>query len=136
MALTTGNLLFDAQINNEKRSNRIFKDLSLNFNQNPVTKDITKVTDVEAIKRSVRNLISINHYEKPFHPEIGSNIRQSLFEPLNTLTAGVLTHNITNVLETHEPRILLHRVDCTPDIDRNAYTVSYTHLTLPTNREV
>ena len=63
MALTTGNLLFDAQINNEKRSNRIFKDLSLNFNQNPVTKDITKVTDVEAIKRSVRNLISINHYE-------------------------------------------------------------------------
>ena len=52
-----------------------------------------------------------------------SNIRQSLFEPLNTLTAGVLTHNITNVLETHEPRILLHRVDCTPDIDRNAYNV-------------
>ena len=70
MALTSGNLLFDAQINNERRSNRIFKDLSLNFNQNPVTKDITKVTDVEAIKRSVRNLISINHYEKPFHPEI------------------------------------------------------------------
>ena len=123
MALNTGNLLFDAQINNEKRSNRIFKDLSLNFNQNPVTKDITKVTDVEAIKRSVRNLISINHYEKPFHPEIGSNIRQSLFEPLSTLTAGVLTHNIQSVLETHEPRILLHRVDCTPDIDRNAYNV-------------
>ena len=47
MALTSGNLLFDAQINNERRSNRIFKDLSLNFNQNPVTKDITKVTDVE-----------------------------------------------------------------------------------------
>ena len=59
MAVTSGNLLFDAQINNEKRSNRIFKDLSLNFNQNPVTKDITKVTDVEAIKRSVRNLM---HY--------------------------------------------------------------------------
>ena len=59
MALTTGNLLFDAQINNEKRSNRIFKDLSLNFNQNPVTKDITKVTDVEAIKRSVRILYQL-----------------------------------------------------------------------------
>ena len=44
MAITSGNLLFDAQINNERRSNRIFKDLSLNFNQNPVTKDITKVT--------------------------------------------------------------------------------------------
>ena len=109
--------------NQSKRSARIFKDLNLDFQQNSATKDIQRVEDVEAVKRSVRNLISLNHYEKPFHPEIGSNIRQSLFEPLNTLTAGVLTHNITNVLETHEPRILLHRVDCTPDIDRNAYNI-------------
>ena len=120
---TSGSLNYDASITNEKRSVRIFKDLNLNFNKNLVTNDIAKLTDVEAIKRSVRNLVQLNHYEKPFHPEIGSNIRQSLFEPLNTLTAGVLTHNITNVLETHEPRILIHRVDCTPDIDRNAYNV-------------
>jgi len=115
---------YDAtQSNESKRTDKVYKDLNLDFQQNSATKDIIKITDVEAVKRSVRNLISLNHYEKPFHPEIGSNIRQSLFEPLNTLTAGVLTHNITNVLETHEPRILLHRVDCTPDIDRNAYNI-------------
>ena len=111
------------QTNESQRSSRIYQDLNLDFQTNSATKDIQKITDIEAVKRAVRNLINLNHYEKPFHPEIGSNIRQSLFEPLNTLTAGVLTHNITNVLETHEPRILLHRVDCTPDIDRNAYNV-------------
>ena len=59
MAVTSGNLLFDAQINNEKRSNRIFKDLSLNFNQNPVTKDITKVTDVEQSKEVLEILYQL-----------------------------------------------------------------------------
>ena len=52
MALTSGNLLFDAQINNEKRSNRIFKDLSLNFNQNPVTKDLSLIHISEPTRRS------------------------------------------------------------------------------------
>ena len=124
MALTSGNLLFDAQINNERRSNRIFKDLSLNFNQNPVTKDITKVTDVEAIKRSVRNLISINHYEKPFHPEIGSGIRDLLFEPLSPITAFVLSQRVEDVIENFEPRARLVGVRALPDLDRNSYEIS------------
>ena len=108
---------------NAGRDAQVYKDLDLFFSKKNTSADISKVQGVQAVKRAVRNLILTNTYEKPFHPEIGSNIRQSLFEPLNTLTAGVLTHNITNVLETHEPRILLHRVDCTPDIDRNAYNV-------------
>ena len=125
MAVATSK--YDAESSNlSDRSAQIYKDLNLNFTLHPVKKDVSTLSDISAIKRSVRNLINLNlhgKYEKPFHPEIGSNIRQSLFEPLNTLTAGVLTHNITNVLETHEPRILIHRVDCTPDIDRNAYNV-------------
>ena len=124
MALTSGNLLFDAQINNEKRSNRIFKDLSLNFNQNPVTKDITKVTDVEAIKRSVRNLISINHYEKPFHPEIGSDIRALLFENMTPTIQTLLTDRIKDVLDTYEPRAVLNDVIVSGDMDLNQYGVT------------
>ena len=62
------------QTNENKRSSRIFKDLNLDFQQNSATKDIQKLTDVESVKRSVRNLINLNHYEKPFHPEIGSNL--------------------------------------------------------------
>ena len=109
--------------NNSSLNGRQYRDLDLFFTKRSKDKDVNTLSNVQAVKRSVRNLVLTNFYEKPFHPEIGSNIRQSLFEPLNTLTAGVLTHNITNVLETHEPRILLHRVDCTPDINRNAYNV-------------
>ena len=111
------------QINNEKRSNRIFKDLSLNFNQNPVTKDITKVTDVEAIKRSVRNLISINHYEKPFHPEIGSGVRDLLFENMTPITAQVLSQKIQDVITNFEPRAILAGVEVVPQLDKNQYDV-------------
>ena len=61
------------QTNQSQRSARIYQDLNLDFQQNSATKDIQKLTDIEAVKRSVRNLINLNHYEKPFHPEIGSN---------------------------------------------------------------
>ena len=87
---TSGSLNYDASITNEKRSVKLFKDLNLNFNKNIITSDIAKLTDVEAIKRSVRNLVQLNHYEKPFHPEIGSNIRATLFENLK----GTLLFNI------------------------------------------
>ena len=68
---------YDAGIltNESKRSSRIYKDLNLDFQQNTATKDIQKITDVESVKRSVRNLINLNHYEKPFKPEIGSNLK-------------------------------------------------------------
>ena len=55
------------QSNESKRSSRIYKDLNLDFSFNSATKDIQKITDVEAVKRSVRNLINLNHYEKPLH---------------------------------------------------------------------
>ena len=120
---TSGSLNYDASITNEKRSVRIYKDLNLNFNTNVVTKDIAKLTDVEAIKRSVRNLVQLNHYEKPFHPEIGSKIRRTLFETLSPITAVMLSEQIENVIRTYEPRVELHRVDSIPNLDRNAYDV-------------
>ena len=82
--------------NQSKRSARIYKDLNLDFQQNTATKDIQKMLDVEAVKRSVKNLISLNHYEKPFHPEIGSNLRGMLFE---NITAQ-MSHYIGKQIET------------------------------------
>ena len=120
---TSGSLNYDASITNEKRSVRIYKDLNLNFNTNVVTKDIAKLTDVEAIKRSVRILVQLNHYVNPFHPEIGSNIRRTLFETLSPITAVMLSEQIENVIRTYEPRVELHRVDSIPNLDRNAYDV-------------
>ena len=73
--------------NQSGRSTRIYKDLDLDFQQNTATKDIQKMLDVESVKRSVKNLIQTNHYERPFHPEIGSDVRALLFENMTPLTA-------------------------------------------------
>ena len=84
--------------NNSKRATRIYKDLDLDFGRNTVTNDVNKLTDVEAVKRSVRNLINTNHFERPFHPEIGGNVRALLFENMTPLTALNLQRKIEEVL--------------------------------------
>ena len=113
---------YDASItNNSKRSTRIYKDLDLNFGRNVVTNDVNKLTDVEAVKRSVRNLLNTRHYERPFHPEIGAGVRDLLFEPITPLTAINLKRKVEEVLLNFEPRINLVQILATPDIDRNSY---------------
>jgi hypothetical protein len=109
--------------NNSKRASRIYKDLDLDFGRNRVTNDVNRLTDIEAVKRSVRNLINTNHYERPFHPEIGSDVRAMLFEPMTPLTALNLQRKVAEVLNNFEPRIDLQQVLANPDIDRNSYTL-------------
>ena len=109
--------------NNSKRATRIYKDLDLDFGRNPVTNDVNKLTDVEAVKRSVRNLINTNNYERPFHPEIGSGIRGLLFEPADALTKIALRENIFDVLKDHEPRVEVQDIDIKDLADQNAYRV-------------
>ena len=90
----------DAQaINDSSRNVRTYSDLDLFFSAKGVSKDISKVTDIQAVKRSVRNLVLTNHYEKPFHPEIGSGVRGILFEPMTPITANILTRKIQDVIE-------------------------------------
>ena len=113
---------YDAtQTNESKRSSRIYKDLNLGFQQNTATKDIQKLTDVEAVKRSVRNLINTNHYEKPFHPEIGSNLRAMLFENITPQMNHIISKNIELLFRNYEPRCRLVQVNTQPMFDRNGY---------------
>jgi phage baseplate assembly protein W len=107
--------------NNSKRATRIYKDLDLDFGRNVVTNDVNKLTDVEAVKRSVRNLINTNHFERPFHPEIGGNVRALLFENITPLTALNLQRKIEEVLTNFEPRARVTQIIANPDIDRNGY---------------
>ena len=122
--------------NNSKRANRIYKDLDLNFGRNKVTNDVNKLTDVEAVKRSVRNLINTNHYERPFHPEIGSDVRGMLFEPMTPLTALNLQRKVAEVLNKFEPRINLQQVLASPDIDRNSYELKIMFYVIGSNEPV
>ena len=110
--------------NKSKRSSRIYKDLNLDFQQNTATKDIQKITDVESVKRSVRNLINLNYYEKPFHPEIGSNLRGLLFENITAQISHYMSKQIELLIKNYEPRCRMVEVVNRPDMDRNGYSVS------------
>ena len=120
---------YDAtQTNESTRSSRIFKDLNLDFQQNTATKDIQKIKDVEAVKRSVRNLINTNHYEKPFHPEIGSNLRAMLFELMSPQMNHLISKQIENLINNYEPRCNLVEVFAQPMFDRNGYSVQISFM--------
>ena len=123
MATPTAHI--DAQGQNDiDRNVRQYTDLDLFFGKKSTSKDISKVTDILAVKRAVRNLVLTNHYEKPFHPEIGSGVRGILFEPMTPITAHILTRKIEDVIENFEPRVRLINVIAYPNLDRNAYEVS------------
>ncbi len=127
----------DAQANNNSDRNlRQYSDLDLFFSKKNSDSDISKVTDIHAVKRSVRNLVLLNHYEKPFHPEIGSGIREMLFELMTPVTAIVLTRKIEDVIKNFEPRARLVGVSAFPDLDRNAYEVKIEFYVVNTPTEL
>ena len=122
--------------NRSKRSARIYKDLNLDFQQNTATKDIQKITDVESVKRSVRNLINLNHYEKPFHPEIGSNLRGLLFENITPQISHYIGKQIELLIRNYEPRCRLVEVVNKPDLRKNGYSVSISFYVINTPNPV
>ena len=109
--------------NDSPRSARIYKDLNLNFGIHPVTKQINTLTDAAAVKRSVRNLVQYGFYEKPFHPEIGSGVRDLLFENMTPFVANNLSKQIEEIITNYEPRALLANIEVIPRFDNNQYEV-------------
>jgi len=85
------------------------------------------------VKQSVRNLILTNHFERPFHPEIGSNVTAVLFEPMNPITANSLTRVIEETIVNFEPRARLVSVNAIPNLAQNAYnvTISFYVVNIP-----
>ena len=88
------------------------------------------------MKRSIRNLVLINFYEKPFHPEIGSGIRDMLFENMTPITAVVLARKVEDVIENFEPRARLISVRSLPNLDRNEYEVTIEFFVVNTPTEL
>ena len=110
--------------NNITRNVRQYTDLDLFFGKKSSNSDIQDITDVKAVKRSIRNLVLLNHYEKPFHPEIASGVRDMLFELMTPITATILARKIEDVINNFEPRARLISVNALPNLDRNEYEVS------------
>ena len=100
-----------------------FKDLSITFKKHPVSDDLVVVKDKAAIIQAVTALLLNNKGERPFQPDLGCDIRRSLFEPLDYATAGLIRSQVVAVLGKYEPRIDVENVNVKPDIDSNGYEV-------------
>ena len=110
--------------NNIARNVRQYTDLDLFFGKKSSNSDVQEITDIKAVKRSIRNLVLLNYYEKPFHPEIASGVRDMLFELMTPVTATILARKIEDVINNYEPRARLISVTALPNLDRNEYEVS------------
>ena len=129
--------VYDAQLTNTSDRNvRQYTDLDLFFSKRKSDDDISKVTDIQAVKRSVRNLVLLDPYEKPFHPEIAGCVRGLLFELMSPFTAAQLTKKIEDVINNFEPRARLVGVRANPDYDRNSYEVSIEFYVVNTPTEL
>ena len=101
-----------------------YSDLDLDFIPHPTTGDVVRKTGDDAIKRSVRNLILTNFYDRPFRPYIGSNTQKLLFELATPITANLIKDSILEVIRNYEPRIKITQLVVNLDEDNNGYNVS------------
>lgn len=102
---------------------RVFSDLDFNFTLNPVTHDVARRYDEDAVKNSLKNLILTANYERPFHSEIGSPIRRLLFEPATPLLGAMLKRTITDVINTFEPRVNIIDINAVVDPDETSVDI-------------
>jgi phage baseplate assembly protein W len=102
---------------------RSFKDLDLNFNLHPIRKDVNKHINEYAIINSIKNLVLTNHYERPFQPELGSNIRRLLFEQTDSVIAAQIEREISDVIGNFEPRAQVSKVVAIASPDENRYDI-------------
>ena len=121
MAATQYNTGFDdaQSVNNSKRDNFLYKDISLYFTRNPVTSDVSTVTDIQDIKRAVRHIVLLNPGEKPFHPEIGTGVRAALFQNFTAPIKALLSSRIQEQIQKYEPRVEVTNVSFNDNIDNN-----------------
>ena len=101
-----------------------YSDFDLDFVAHPVTKDITKKLNENAIAQSIRNLLLTGHYERPFKPELGSNLRKFLFEPIDNITTSLIQDAIFQTLKNYEPRIEIQEITAAPNYDEDRYDIT------------
>lgn len=106
-----------------QKIHRKYSDINLLFSRHPSTGDVTKKTDIEAIKASVRNIIQTKNYERPFHPEIGCQVHGLLFENITPVVIQVMQRTIAQAIDKFEPRVTLNEVNINPQVDNNGILV-------------
>jgi phage baseplate assembly protein W len=118
------------------KNNRVFSDLDLLFQANPITGDVVKKYDEDAVKRSVKHLILTKPYESPFHPEISCQANNLLFENATPITAELVKTSINQVLTKFEPRIQAFDVTVDDLSDQNAYSITVDFVVVGSDKTV
>lgn len=118
------------------RKTRQYADLNLLFTTNPSSADVTKKLDEEAVKASVRNLISTKNYERPFHPEIGCQIYSLLFENFNPVTVQIMKKTIAQVIEKFEPRVVIDLINVRENPDGNEVNIEVSFRLINSDRPI
>ena len=104
-----------------------FKDLSVSFKKHPVSDDLVQVKDKAAIVQAITALLLTRKGERPFQPELGCDVQNALFEPLDFASAAIIKTEIRDTLNRYEPRIATTGIRCTPDYMNNGYDVEMTY---------
>ena len=111
-------------VHKNRFANNIYVDIPINMDVHPANKDLLLVRDNEAVKRSIRNLISTNTYERFFEPEKGSNVIANLFENIDRLTLSQIEMRVRSVIENYEPRARVIAVNATARGENNSVSVN------------
>lgn len=114
---------------------RDYLDIDLGFGRNPITNDLNKRINANAIKQSVKNLVLTHFYEVPFHPEVGSQIFHALFENFSPMTKLTAERAISDVINNFEPRVTLNSVTVDDKPESNALVISIKYTIINTNRQ-
>ena len=100
-----------------------FKDLSVTFKKHPVTDDLVQVKDKAAIVQAIQGILLTRKGERPFQPELGCDVQNMLFEPLDYASAGTIKQEIRETINRYERRVSVTLIECEPDFDNNGYNV-------------
>jgi len=103
---------------------RQYSDLDMAFSMHPAKKDVAKKLGDQAVIQSLKNLVQMNFYEKPFKPYIGCNARKLLFENMTPIIANTLKDVILETIATNEPRVEVNQCIVSADYDNNSYSVT------------
>jgi phage baseplate assembly protein W len=106
------------------KATKNFIDLDLSFKVNPFTKDLYLKTDEEAVKTAVKHLILTKNFERPFQPEIGTQVTALMFENYTSAVKIAMERTIRETIEKYEPRVRLVDIRITENLENNDLSVT------------
>lgn len=113
-----------------KKKLEYFSDFTTDLSAHPVTAELARLTNEQAVKRSIRNIILTNKRERLFDPEFGCDLSRLLFEPMTTSTSDSIKHTINDAIIKHEPRVRLSDIQVIADEMNHMYRVNIVFLIL------